>query len=103
MTPTPPEIAAQLATCDDDGVWQSEGRHLFGVARAGEKVVVLAMKIGITEQFCGELLRGRKQPSIDVAARIFLVFKIPAHAWGMKPLASRESSTIAEESAESAA
>ena len=84
-------------------VWPSEGRRLLGIARGNEKLLVLAMQLGVSEQYMGELLRGEKRPSLDVAARIFFSFKIPAHLWAMKPMASRESLSVDSDSSESAA
>jgi transcriptional regulator with XRE-family HTH domain len=79
------ERDARLAYRDVIGAWCSEGRRLLNVARAGEKLVVLAMRLEVSESYLSELLNGRKQPSIGVATRVFLVFGIEGHTWGLTP------------------
>lgn len=69
----------------DAGVWCSEGRRLFGVAMGDSKHIVVAGQLEVSERYVGMLLRGERQPSVEVIARIFLVFGIRGETWGLRP------------------
>lgn len=80
---------ARLAYRDASGAWRSEGRRLLEVVRgtgADKKPLkAFGYELGITEQYVGHLLEGRRQPSADIIARIFLAYGIEGHTWGLAP------------------
>jgi len=55
------------------------------VARGSEKLAVLAVALGVSDQALGRILAGVDQVSLQLAIVIELVLHIPASAWGLAP------------------
>jgi hypothetical protein len=45
----------------------------------------MADRIGVSRQLVGQLLDGVEQPGLEIASRIWLAHKIPAHEWYLPP------------------
>jgi hypothetical protein len=68
-----------------EGEWHSEGRRLLALVRGSDKLLVLSLRLHISEQFLGRILNGLQRPSPEMALRLWLEFAIPVHAWVLAP------------------
>ena len=68
------------------GRWVSEGRcALQDYRRSFRNRELLADELDVSPQYVGMLLAGTRLPSVQMTARLWLVAKIPGHAWGLAP------------------
>jgi hypothetical protein len=75
----PPELRGP------DGRWWTEGHRRYLIVRGtGErrsKHEVLALQLGVSVAFVGQLLSRRERPGFDLAYRMFKEYGIPMQTW----------------------
>lgn len=93
-----PELSRLLAV-RVDGRWMTAGRVALVAALEAEgrahapgmssrfRTRIVARQLSVTPAMLRKLLDGRRRPSIDLAARIAVLFGVDGHAWGMRPMA----------------
>ena len=76
----------RLAYRDAGGRWRSEGQRLLSVVKGTDKNLTIAAQLEISERYAAMLLIGDRQPSCEVIARAWMLWRIPGEAWGLAPL-----------------